>query len=292
MHDEHKNNANNAGNTGNASHTGAEVVLLVHGLGGTEHDLGKLKSQIAAQGMQTAELLLPGHGTRPEALREVTLDDWLAALRGKLASLRQQYRTVHMVGMCMGALLALEVGKTEAMGGNGRDRLVLLAPPLFLDGWSQPWYRSIRHVLYRIPMLADYLRVPERSPYGVKNQRLRTLLKRRFSRGDSRHYAWVPLSTIRELDRLRQIAKRGLERLQCSTLLVHAVDDELTSLKSAQYIRDHVNNDGGAGDRARPKARLFTLSNSYHMICIDNEREDVARQVTEFLAGARAPSQA
>ncbi|WP_316893664.1 alpha/beta hydrolase [Ralstonia mannitolilytica] len=255
-----------------------EVVLLVHGLGGTPHDLGQLQSRINGLGMQTADLMLPGHGSQPESLRDVTLDDWINALRGKLASLRERFRAIHVVGMCMGALLALEVSKREALGSNGRDRLILLAPPLFLDGWSLPWYRSIRHALYRIPMLADYIRIPERSPYGVKNQRLRTVLKRRFSRGDNRHYNWVPLSTIRELDRLRQMAMDGLARLQCSTLLVHSVDDELTSLKSAQYIRDRINE-----GQATRKARLAALSDSYHMICIDNEREDVASQVTEFL---------
>ncbi|WP_226797841.1 alpha/beta hydrolase [Cupriavidus necator] len=273
MEYEHKNNM------------GAEVVLLVHGLGGTEHDLGQLRTRITSMGMQTAELLLPGHGSQPEALRGVRLEDWLAALRGKLASLREQYRTVHMVGMCMGALLALEVGKIDGLGRNGRDRLVLLAPPLFLDGWSLPWYRPVRHALYRIPMLADYVRVRERSPYGVKNQRLRKLLKRRFSRGDGRHYPWVPLSTIRELDRLRHSARQGLDLLQCPTLLVHAADDELTSLKSAQYIHDRVNGND-AGNRTDPRAHLVLLSDSYHMICIDNEREEVARQVTAFLAAA------
>lgn len=255
-----------------------EVVLLVHGLGGTPHDLGQLQSRISGLGMQTADLMLPGHGSQPEALRNVTLDDWINALRAKLASLRERFRAIHVVGMCMGALLALEVSKRESLGSNGRDRLILLAPPLFLDGWSLPWYRSIRHALYRIPMLANYIRIPERSPYGVKNQRLRTVLKRRFSRGDNRHYNWVPLSTIRELDRLRQMAMDGLGRLRCSTLLVHSVDDELTSLKSAQYIRDRINE-----GQATRKARLAALSDSYHMICIDNEREDVASQVTGFL---------
>lgn len=260
-----------------------EVVLLVHGLGGTPHDLGQLQSRISGLGMQTADLMLPGHGSQPEALRNVTLDDWINALRAKLASLRKRFRAIHVVGMCMGALLALEVSKREALGSNGRDRLILLAPPLFLDGWSLPWYRSIRHALYGIPMLANYIKIPERSPYGVKNRRLRTVLKRRFSRGDNRHYNWVPLSTIRELDRLRQMAMDGLNRLQCSTLLVHSVDDELTSLKSAQYIRDRIN-DG----QSKRKARLAALSDSYHMICIDNEREDVASQVTEFLRDRHA----
>jgi carboxylesterase len=215
----------------------------------------------------------------------VRAEQWLDAVLRAYDDLVGRYETFHVIGMCMGALLALEVGKIDGLGRNGRDRLVLLAPPLFLDGWSLPWYRAVRHALYRIPILADYVRVRERSPYGVKNQRLRKLLKRRFSRGDGRHYPWVPLSTIRELDRLRHSARQELDRLQCPTLLVHAADDELTSLKSAQYIRDRVNGDN-AGNRADPRAHLVLLSDSYHMICIDNEREEVARQVTAFLAAA------
>ncbi|TCG04443.1 hypothetical protein BZM27_40835 [Paraburkholderia steynii] len=259
----------------------SEVVLLIHGLGGTQHDLGRLQSRIADLGMATADLILPGHGGHPADLRDIPFDAWLSAVRRKLAGLRQCYRTVHLTGMCMGALLALEIAKLEGLGRNGRDRLILLAPPLFLDGWSLPWYRPIRHVLYRVPLLARYLRINERSPYGVKNKRLRTVLERKFSRGHSGHYAWVPLSTIEQLDRLRWSAMRDLERVRCPTLIIHSVDDELTSLRSAQYIRDRVNREDDY-----PKARLAVLADSYHMICIDNEREDVARQVTAFLATA------
>ncbi|REG48656.1 esterase/lipase [Paraburkholderia sp. BL6669N2] len=260
---------------------GAEVVLLIHGLGGTRHDLGRLESRIAAMGIPTADLMLPGHGSHPHHLRDISLDAWLDAVRQKLAALRQRYQTVHVMGMCMGALLALEAAKLGGLGRNGRDRLILLAPPLFLDGWSLPWYRSVRYLLYRIPLLARYLRINERSPYGVKNKRLRTVLEQKFSRGNSRHYAWVPLSTIRELDRLRVSAMQDLECVQCSTLIIHAVDDELTSLKSAQYIRHRVNR-----EQTKPKVRLAVLADSYHMICIDNEHEEVARQVTAFLATA------
>ncbi len=55
----------------------------------------------------------------------------------------------------------------------------------------------------------------------------------------------------------------------------------VTSLESAQYIRDWVN-----GDHGKPKALLATLSDSYHMIGIDSEREEVTQQVMQFLAAA------
>lgn len=258
----------------------SEVVLLIHGLGGTAHDLGTLERSVSAAGVPTAILELPGHGGRPEDLMDVSWKTWLDAVRRKIASLRERYQTVHLTGMCMGALLALEAAKQEQLGANGRDRLVLLAPPLFLDGWSLPWYRFLRHAVYRVPLIARRFRIREEHPYGVKNARLRSVLARKFARGDDFHYPWVPLTAIRELDRLRRNAMRNLDSLRCQTLIIHAVEDELTSLRSAMHIRDCVNSGG------TQLARLAVLGNSYHMICIDNERDDVECRVAQFLANA------
>jgi pimeloyl-ACP methyl ester carboxylesterase len=81
------------------------------------------------------------------------------------------------------------------------------------------------------------------------------------------------LACVREVDRLRQLVTTGLERVACQTLVVHAREDELTSLRSANFLVRGV-----GGDRAR----MVVLENSYHMICIDNDRELVARNVLEF----------
>jgi carboxylesterase len=67
---------------------------------------------------------------------------------------------------------------------------------------------------------------------------------------------------------------KGLKRIQCQTLVVHARQDELTSLRSADFLVSGI-----GGDRAR----MIVLENSYHMVCVDNDRELVARNVLEFL---------
>ncbi|WP_075258427.1 alpha/beta hydrolase [Herbaspirillum camelliae] len=256
----------------------SEIVLLIHGLGGTGQDFGLMRSKLEESGFQCIDILLPGHGGQPADLLSTSADQWVEAVRKKIEALRQEYGTVHVIGMCMGALLAAQAAKMTDLGKNGRDRLILLAPPLFLDGWSVPWYRALRYVLYQFPLITRLLRYRERAPYGVKNPRLRAVLQRKFGRGDRFHYGWVPFRTIQELDSLRKQVREGLEQICCSTLLVHAVDDELTSLKSAQFIRDRINS-----EPSKKHARLMVLSDSYHMICIDNEREEVFLNVSKFL---------
>lgn len=253
-----------------AAPAGRAGVFLIHGLGGTEYDLGSMHKRLRMSGFVTQSLTLPGHGTRPEDLLGVTVDDWLDACRARYRELAGQFETLHVMGMCMGSLLAVEVAKQEQ---HGKGRLVVLAPPIFLDGWATPWYRDLRHLLYWLPTVPRRMRVEEEDPYGIKNEQLRGIVKAKFERNDGFHYRWVPLHCVREVDRLRKLVTTGLQRVPCQTLVVHAREDELTSLRSANFLVRGI-----GGDRAR----MVVLEDSYHMICIDNDRELVARHVLEF----------
>ncbi|MGC0151743.1 acyl-CoA-binding protein [Chromobacterium vaccinii] len=257
-------------------------ILLIHGLGGTQYDLGSMHKRLKNAGFATHSLTLPGHGGRPEDLNGVRMEDWLEAVRAKYREVAAQHEVLHLMGMCMGALLAVETAKRER---HDKGRLIVLAPPVYIDGWATPWYRGLRPLLYRIPGLPERMKVEEEEPYGIKNEQLRAIVKAKFKRGENFHYGWVPLACIREVDRLRAAVMRGLERIACPTLVVHARQDELTSLRSAHYLVERI----GHGKRAG-QARMVVLEDSYHMVCVDNDREIVGKNVLEFLEASAAGS--
>jgi len=242
-------------------------ALLIHGLGGTQYDLGSMHKILQRCGVQTHAITLPGHGTQPQDLLSVTAEDWLEAVRRIYVELRPQYDTLHIMGMCMGALLAVETAKRER---HDRGRLVALAPPVFIDGWSTPWYRWMRHAVYRLGPVAARMRVVEECPFGIKNELVRRIVKAKFQRGDPFHYPWIPLACVRQVDRLRTFVKTDLDQITCPTLIVHAREDELTSLASAEFLQKEMT-------VARPE--VVVLENSYHMICVDNDRDQVAASV-------------
>ncbi|MYM24221.1 alpha/beta fold hydrolase [Duganella sp. FT135W] len=250
------------------------AVLLIHGLGGTQYDLGSLHKRLKNAGFVTYSITLPGHGGQPADLIGVRAEDWLEAVRVKYREIIGQHEVLHVMGMCMGSLLAIETCKRE---GHAKGRLVALAPPVFIDGWSTPWYRGLRHLLYWIPGMAERMRVDEEDPYGIKNDELRAIVRAKFERGDAFAYSWVPLACIREVDRLRRLVMRGLSRIPCPTLVIHARRDELTSLRSANFLVEHI----GAGQRAG-QARMVILENSYHLICVDNDKELLTQRALEF----------
>lgn len=255
---------------------GRTGALLIHGLGGTQFDLGSMHKVLQRAGMETHAVTLPGHGSQPEDLVSVCAEDWLDAVTASYHDLLPRYDTFHVLGMCLGSLLALALCERVQ---HKKGKLVTLAPPIYIDGWSTPWYRQLRHLVYWIPGLPARMRVEEDEPFGIKNSTLRAIVKAKFARGDNFHYRWVPLACIRQVDRLRSRVCAAAPHIACATLVVHAREDELSSLRSAEFLQ-----------AALTDIRVVVLENSYHMICVDNDREQVANSVLEFFGYPPAPA--
>ncbi len=244
-------------------------ALLIHGLGGTQYDLGPMHKVLRRGGVETHAVTLPGHGGTPEDLLAVRAEQWIDTVTEAYDALVDQYDTFHVIGMCMGALLAVALCDRRQ---HRKGLLVALSAPVYIDGWSTPPYRWLRHVVYHLPVLPTRIKVEENEPFGIKNDLVRAIVKAKFERGDNFHYRWVPLTCIRQVDRLRRWVIDGAHRVPCPTLVVHAREDELTSVRSADFLMANV-----------PQVRGVVVENSYHMICVDNDREQVMASVVEFL---------
>ncbi|MES2944915.1 MAG: acyl-CoA-binding protein [Pseudomonadota bacterium] len=254
------------------------AVFLIHGLGGTQYDLGSMHKRLKNAGFVTHSLTLPGHGTTPEDLAGIVAEQWMEAVTAKYHEVAAQHETFHIMGMCMGSLLAIELTKRQR---HTCGKLIALAPPIYIDGWATAWYTPLRHLIYFVPGVQARMKIEEEDPFGIKNEQLRAIVKAKFARGENFHYRWVPLACVRQVDRLRGWVMTGLKNMVTDTLVIHAREDELTSLNSANYLVEQI---GGA------RARMVVLENSYHMICVDNDREQVARCVLEFFGASSAAS--
>lgn len=177
--------------------------------GGTTYDLGALGKTLEDAGFVTHSPLLPGHGSLPADLLRTHWQDWVEAIRLSYREPAARHGAVHLAGVCLGGLVALEVARSEKHDG-------LLAPlcSSHVSGWlASPRLTWARHNVYRIPGLARRMRVPENEPFGIKNPRLRKIIQQRFERGEGFHYAYVPLACIREVDRLRRHLRQRLAEI-------------------------------------------------------------------------------
>jgi len=83
-------------------------VLLIHGLFDSPFMVREIGEYLKTQNMLVRSVLLPGHGTVPGALLNVTYEDWLATINYGIKTLQQEVETIYLVGFSTGGALALQ----------------------------------------------------------------------------------------------------------------------------------------------------------------------------------------
>lgn len=206
---------------------------------------------------------------------EVTAPDWHRwrdAAADIVESSGATDAPVILGGLCMGGVLAAAVAMKSRRKVAG---LVLMSPTFVYDGWGLPPIRHLRHIGYWTG-LDRFFSVKEREPYGVKSPKIRKWIIRDMAErassavGPSR----IPLTALREGERMMAEVRAHLAELDCPLLIMHAEEDEITTLGSVQALFDAL--------PVRDK-ELAVLRNSYHMITIDNDRHEVAALLKGFV---------
>jgi len=255
---------------------GEHAVLLIHGLQGVPAEMQTLAKRLHKAGYSVRVPHFKGYGyTDGDTAHSVTSwREWRMQVLLELRDMKKQYKSVSVSGLCIGAVLALSVAEEASAEISG---LSLLATTLFYDGWSIPWYRFMLPLGYFTPL--RYLwAYREREPYGLKNEQLRRWIAREMSHKTSSiaGASNLTLPAIHEAELLIKSVKRNLHKVTAPALVIHAMEDDVSTPRSADFVVNHI---GSA------KVQKILLHNSYHMITLDNEREQVANETIRFFDG-------
>lgn len=132
-------------------------IVLLHGLADMPVAMTDLAEAFAARCFLVRVLLLPGHGTRAGDLLDVTRNDWLAATRFGLETLKMDVDEVYIGGFSLGGLLAIHALLSDA----SLKGAFIFSPALSLEsaGWIRQavWLRNLFKWVDRDPQ-DDYAR--------------------------------------------------------------------------------------------------------------------------------------
>lgn len=264
-----------------ADHSSLRTVnhlVLFHGLASTPREFGLLEFPLRRMGVTLHTPTLSGysHGMRTGDAR---WQDWVREGSARVDEIAARHGRVVIGGLCTGAVLALAIDarrRSDAVAG-----LALLSPPFAYDGWGLPWWYQLRHLAYRMG-IAHRFRMRERSPYGLKNERLRQWVQQEMESGQASMSgpARIPLQLVRESERLSLHARGCLGGLRVPTLVLHAREDEICNVSSVRAALAHA---------PENTCRLAVLENSYHMITADNDRQLVAQELARHATSSLAP---
>ena len=247
-------------------------VLLIHGLGGTPTELRFIAQGLARAGRTVLCCQLAGHCSTPEELRRSTWQEWYASVAAAHERLREHCDIVLAGGLSMGGILALRLAQQRPDEVHG---LLLYAPTLKLDGWAMPWHSLFLRCLRPSPMRLEF-DLAERDPYGLKDERVRALVVSSMQSGDTGQAGVfsTPVRSFANFNALVSKVKPQLGKVRQPALIVHPRNDDIASLKNAQYLQIQL---GGLVD-------TLVLDNSYHMVTLDQQRHVVAERTDAFVS--------
>jgi carboxylesterase len=255
-------------------------VVLLHGLASTPKEFSLMVHPLRRLGVTLLTPEVPGftHGSLPATAR---WQDWVSAAADSVeAAVGPSPEPYVLGGLCTGAMLAVSVAASRPAGLRG---LALLSPLFSYDGWGLPWWYVLRHLGYLL-RLERYFSMHERPPYGLKNERMRDRIRQQMESEGATLVgpSQVSLQVIRESERLSRHVIALLPRLALPVLALHAREDEICRLSSVQAALSAVPSQW---------LQLRVIENSFHMITVDNDRQQVAEELAAFvmtLASLRA----
>jgi carboxylesterase len=252
---------------------------MLHGLASTPKEFGMMVHPLRRLGVKlvTPEVKFYSYGSLAETPR---WQDWVESAADGIQTFMGPSPDPYVLGgLCTGAMLALAVAAARPF--PGLRGLALLSPLFSYDGWALPWWYRMRHLAYLLH-IDRHFAMRERTPYGLKNERVRQMVRHQLESGQASLVgpAQVSLQVVRESERLSRHVISLLPRQTLPMLALHAREDEICSLKSVQKVLTRV---------PQQQLRLTVLEDSYHMITADNDRQQVADELAGFMARVMAP---
>ena len=257
-------------------------VMLLHGLTGTPTELGYIAHFLRQRArFHVSCPRLVNHGQPMSVLARTKWSELYESARQAFLEASRQAKTegVPLVigGLSLGANLSLMLAAEFPGQVAG---VACLAPTLFYDGWSVPWY-------HRLLPLVDYTPFKyftffrEGHPFGLKDEDLRAKIAEHYSKVDVHDsssaaksgYAHFPVRLFCEMGRIIKRCKETLPRVVSPVLVVQAENDDMTSPRNAQFILERV---------ASERRELMLLKDSYHLVSADRERSHVAERLQKF----------
>jgi carboxylesterase len=202
---------------------------------------------LAEEGFSVLAIRLFAHGTDQSDMLRARWQDWLASAEDGLHLLDDICKTVVVMGLSMGSILALQLGISSSVDGvvamavpyslSINLRLRLVRPFLRPISWVWKYYRKAGH------------REEQHLSYPVN-----------------------PVRGVAEADSLLALHRRTLPSLKIPTLIVHSRNDPTIPARHAEQIYDLI----GSEDKH------LQWVDGGHVIVRDEGRDQVFRAASRF----------
>jgi len=232
--------------------TGSKTgIMLIHGFSSTTYELKKLATFLADNNIFVRLENLPGHGTTVQDCNNFTYTEWIKFVEMRFADMSSRCDNIYVLGISMGALLAMHLSVLFPING-----LISAAPVL---EFNKPFKI---HILNRL--LCRVIKCREK--------------KFEINPGQAKFYGYNrwPLIGLNEVRKLSNYTyKHILSKIQCPSLLIHSKMDYTSIFNNYNILKDKLN---------VTDARYLIVNQSTHnMFDCDIEKDILQENIIQFI---------
>ena len=229
---------------------GATGVLLCHGFTGSPQSLRPWAEYLAEAGLSVSLPRLPGHGTTWQEMARTRWEDWYAEVDRAFDDLRAQSDEIFVMGLSMGACLALRLAEVRGSAVSG---LVLVNPSVTADTRLFLLAPALKFVLPSLKGITSDIKKQQTSELG---------------------YDRIPVKAAATLPGLWRITQSQLGDVTQPVLVYHSTVDHVVGAASLEVLR-----------KALPGGRMEVrdLPDSYHVATLDNDAPTIFAGSLEFV---------
>ncbi|WP_328582020.1 serine aminopeptidase domain-containing protein [Streptomyces sp. NBC_00370] len=225
-------------------------VLLLHDFGSSPSGLRPWGEAFAAAGMAASIPRLAGHGTRWTDLHRTTWQDWYDGAERALSELKGAHDQVFVMGLGLGATLALRLAEQRAGDIAG----VVAVNPMFSPPQGTPKALGLmRYIRRSVPAAVGDIRKP-----GVKDV----------------GYDRTSLRAAHSLAAFGALVRAGLRTVKLPVLAVTSGVDHVVAAADLAMLVDAF---------SAEQHRHVVLPDSYHVATLDNDAPTLFSESVAFV---------
>jgi carboxylesterase len=226
-------------------------ILMIHGGGGgTSADLKDLAEDLHVKGGFTINIpLLPGYGTTPEELKNVSIDDWKLFLERQIATMMNESEKIIVGGHSMGGVLALILAAKYSF-----DAIFTISAPIGIR----------RFLVHLVPFFKMFMKF-----YSINSEQFK-----KDTKGKWVGYNKIPLNIATKLKKLIKEMKKSLSDIDCPAILFQGNLDSEIKRNSMNYIFNNI--------KSLQKRKIW-LENNSHPILNSPDHNQIVSKLINFI---------
>jgi len=225
-------------------------VVLVHGFTGSPAAMRPWAEFLNSRGYSVRVPRLPGHGTKPSDLNEITWQEWPTKVKAEIAELQKHCSQVFVAGLSMGGGTTLFVASEL---GDELSGIILVNPMIHVRGISP----GLAFVVSRVVKYGN----------SVGGD-----IKRKGVTEYS--YDQLPYRGVHQLLTMLRLTRAALPTIKVPMQLFHSVDDHTLPVSNTEIIMREI----GSSNKSR-----IELLNSFHVATIDYDSELIFANSVTFI---------